>query len=139
MIAYHVAKKANLLSILRRGLIPQVGVRSASPTSDGHPLENIRRIYLFPSKEDCETALDQWLGDEFEDVEEFGLAILEVNLEGLSPYSTCPYEVCTEARIDPARILNTFEEDWSEMSAEDLWAASHSRRENPKEDGPSFP
>ena len=125
MIAYHVTLKENLSGILKKGIIPAVGERSSSTSSSGESLESIPRVYLFPSREDLNTALSQWLGDEFDDVDEFGLIIIEVNIEKLSPYSTCMFEICVEVKISPERIINVYEEDWSTIKVR-----KHRRHEN---------
>lgn len=62
-ILYHVTKKENFDSIMKHGLIPQIGERSEQ-------LNEEKGIFLFPTFEDMDTALGQWLGWEFEDDDE---------------------------------------------------------------------
>lgn len=57
---FHVTPLANLNLIATNGLLPQVGERSAK-------LNEKPGVFLFPTYEDCETALMGWLGDEFDD------------------------------------------------------------------------
>ena len=57
-IYYHVTLKSNLKSILEKGLYPQIGTLSELCN------ETEERIYLFPSIEDMENALGNWLGEE---------------------------------------------------------------------------
>jgi len=112
MIGYHVTLRENLSSILNNGLIPSIGERSSQLTEDSLPLESIKRVYLFPTKDDCDTALGQWLGDEFEDVEEDGLVIIEVDLSGIKTESDCAFEVSVKEVINRDKIIKVFKEDW---------------------------
>tara|TARA_Y100000780_G_scaffold223601_1_gene234111 strand:+ start:319 stop:693 length:375 start_codon:yes stop_codon:yes gene_type:complete len=107
--AYHVTLAENLTSILREGLQPRIGERSAALGED------VPRVYLFPSREDCETALSSWLGECFEDVEEHGLLILAIDVDGLTLDSDVGYEMTTSDTIEPARIASVFREDWELM------------------------
>lgn len=59
---YHVTLKKNLESILNNGLLPKIG--ELSRLCD----EKEKRIYLFPSLNDMETALGNWLGIELNDL-----------------------------------------------------------------------
>ena len=68
---YHITPADNKDSIMKKGLIPQVGERSARAG------ETSPAIYLFPSIEDAEQALLGWLGEEIGDEE---LLFLELNL-----------------------------------------------------------
>jgi hypothetical protein len=63
MILYHVTLQSNLGSILKNGLIPRIGERSEK-------LNEKPGIFLFPSVRDMENALLNWLGEEYEDIEE---------------------------------------------------------------------
>ena len=109
LIAYHVTKKTNLNSILSKGLIPSIGERSLKLG------ESQAGIYLFPTKEDCNNALMNWLGQEFEDVEEDGLVILKINYSGhnIRNNEGIDYEVVVTDIINPPRILDIFNENWS--------------------------
>lgn len=106
-MAYHVTPVENLDSILRDGLRPVIGDRSLAL---GEPAP---RIYLFPSRDDCDTALSSWLGDCFEDVEEDGLVILAVNVEGLALESEVEYELACTELIVPERIVDVLDEGWA--------------------------
>lgn len=109
MNAYHVTLAENLTSILREGLQPRIGERSAELG------EEVPRVYLFPSREDCETALSSWLGECFEDVDENGLVILAIDVGGLTLDSDVEYEMTTSGIIEPGRIASVFREDWERM------------------------
>lgn len=103
MKAYHVTPKSNLPSILKNGLIPTIGERSKL-------LETIPKVYLFPSKENLETALLNWLGEEFEDLQE-DLIILEIDLSD-TIYQKEAFELTVSEIIKPDLILNFYDEFW---------------------------
>lgn len=96
---YHVTPISNLKSIFREGLIPKIGTLS-------YGVENKERVYLFPTYEDCETALSQWFGaelDEFYPEEE--VVSLEIELPKNFPLEeTCKWERASEVVIDPKYI-----------------------------------
>ena len=69
---FHVTPKKNIASILEYGLIAQIGSRSKEIG------ESQEAIYLFPNREEMETALANWLGECFEEDEE--LLILQIDL-----------------------------------------------------------
>lgn len=95
MILYHVTPLEKMESILKEGLIPQVGERSAQ-------LNEEPGVFLFPDYEDCETALGSWLGDEFEDEE---LVSLKVTLPDDFPLETpVEYERVSRQHIDAKYI-----------------------------------
>lgn len=80
---YHVTKTSNLKSIMKHGLIPQIGERSAE-------LGESEGVFLFKSEHDMNTALSQWLGDWYNDKEdELGKTIplhsLEIKLPTAHP------------------------------------------------------
>lgn len=106
MIALHVTPVENLPSILSVGIRPAIGDRSVAAG------ETKPRVYLFPSREDCETALSTWLGDEFEDCPDDGLAILEVDITGLQLESDVAYEVSVAEDIEASRIVSVMNESW---------------------------
>lgn len=94
-------------SILRDGLQPLIGPRSQALG------ERVPRIYLFTSKDDCETALGTWLGNEFEDVPENGLVILQVVTGVDDQFETdADFEVACAHAIKPGQIVAIFGEDW---------------------------
>lgn len=93
---YHVTKRENYESIMKHGLIAQAGERSKQ-------LGEQEGVFLFPSIEDMETALGQWLGWEFEDEDE--LYALEVTLPNNWPLEkTCEFERVSRLTIDPKHI-----------------------------------
>lgn len=93
---YHVTKKENFNSIMEKGLIPQIGERSEL-------LNEKEGIFLFPSIEDMETALQQWLSWEFEDEDE--LYSLEINLPLDFPLEkTVEFERVSRLPIEPNYI-----------------------------------
>lgn len=93
---YHVTPSRNVEAILEQGLIPQIGERSGL-------IEDRDGVYLFPTYEDCEYALMNWLGDEFED--EFELTTLKVTLpQGFPLESEVEWERVSRTRIPPEYI-----------------------------------
>ena len=81
---YHVTPSSNAKSIEKYGLLPRTGPRSAALREPGN------RVYLFDSYESMETALMNWLGDEFGDEP---LTVYEVKLpEGLEVFVTENFE-----------------------------------------------
>ena len=94
---YHVTKSVNVQSILRKGLIPQTGERSAKLDDHG--------VYLFNHKTTLEDALMNWLGDEFDEDEK--LTVLLVNLPKdfpISAHDVVGYEWVTQEHIHPKYI-----------------------------------
>ena len=69
---YHVTKKESLESILKNGLIPQVGERSIQ-------LDEEPGVFLFPSLDSLDNAMMNWLGEEFGD--EVELVALKVEID----------------------------------------------------------
>ena len=53
---YHVTPARNLPSIQEKGLLPTIGERSLALG------EGQEAVYLFPSREDVDNALSNWLG-----------------------------------------------------------------------------
>ena len=92
---YHVTPIVNLPSILMNGLQPKIGERSALQG------ESTEKVYLFTSSDACETALMNWLGDEFEDLE---LAILEFEEGDIAGETSVGYELVCKTGI-PARSI----------------------------------
>lgn len=125
MRAFHVTPKKNLTSILKNGLLPQIGERSSQLNPDGIQLESVPRVYLFPTRNDCDTALYQWLGEQFEDLDD-DLVFIEVSTKGLEIESDCEFEISTRKAINPVRITNVYDELWSEISFSHLRASNES-------------
>lgn len=87
---YHVTPKDNLGSILRDGLVPQIGPRSSG-------LETEPLVFLFHNEEDVDNALMGWLGIAFEHYGEDEIAVLEVNLPDNFEleHTDAGYELCS--------------------------------------------
>jgi len=120
--AFHVTPIENLPSILERGLQPQIGDRSAAL---GEATPN---IYLFPDLETCEDALANWLGDCFETEPENGLAILEIDVIGLTLDSNVGFELACQEPINPSRIVRVRDELWQEIADVNGLNCSRKRR-----------
>lgn len=100
-VAYHVTPRANLDSICEKGLEPRNGVRSLMLG------ESKDAIYLFPSIENMENALSNWLGELFEDEEV--LVVLEVDILGLDiVQSEAEYEILCFETIAVPRIRTLY-------------------------------
>ena len=69
---YHITPTRNLRNIMINGLIPKRGVRSRK-LCEPEPA-----IYLFPSLDDVQDAINGWLGNEFSD--DARLALLAVSI-----------------------------------------------------------
>lgn len=92
---YHVTRACDITSILTNGLEPRIGKRSQEFG------ETLPAVYAFPTMFDCHTALSQWLGEWYCDLEEeegreIPLAIIEFDPTGLAQL---PQEVAFEVRF----------------------------------------
>jgi len=94
---YHITLKKKLNSIMKNGLIPQIGPRSKWA-------EDEFGIFLFPSIDDMNNALDQWFGDLF--LENTILMSLEITIPDDFPIfdSIVEYEKISKIVIPPEYI-----------------------------------
>lgn len=96
---YHVTPRANLPAILREGLKPQCGPRSALCG------ETAPAVFVFCNQTALDDALTNWLGEAFDEDE--ALVILEIDAEGLfMQNSSAAYERLVITPIPPNRILS---------------------------------
>lgn len=96
---YHCTELKQLESIMKNGLIPQVGERSAK-------LGESPGVFLFPSYEDCETALYQWFGDEFDENDK--LITLKITLPDDFPLEdSVEYEKISR-QVIPAEFIELY-------------------------------
>lgn len=109
---YHVTPADNLPSILEHGILPSIGIRSLSCN------EMIHRVYCFPSKFSCENALENWLGDQFDDDDE--LVIIEIKAKYCPDSSDTNFEVAFERPILGEEINCVYSEDWALLNQSDL-------------------
>lgn len=94
---YHSTPISNLESILKDGLIPQIGERSIQ-------LNESAGVYLFTSYEQCENALCNWLGEEFDELDE-DVVTLEIELPDAFPLEeSVEWEAVARERIQPTYI-----------------------------------
>lgn len=114
---YHVTPAENLESILMRGLVPHIGARSAQAN------EALRCVYLFTSAEACETALMNWLSDEFEDTE---LVVLELDRAGVTGDVCAGFELAcpTPSRLNGygACWMTTYNRSTGQCANRDKWS-----------------
>lgn len=95
--AYHATPARNLSSIQEHGLLPSIGSRSRMLG------EELGAVYLFPSLEDLDNALSNWLGELFD--EEGSLALLQVDVAGIDvEWGEVEYEILSFSTIPPANI-----------------------------------
>ena len=109
---FHVTPKRNLQPILSHGLMPKMGERS---TKIG---EDAARVYLFPSIEEMDNALYNWLGQEFEEEEE--LLILQLDIPKSFPvYRECDsngeefFEEYCEEEIPSKYVTAVYNEEYN--------------------------
>lgn len=100
---YHVTKLENYNNIKEVGLIPQVGELSSDCD------EIVPRVYLFPTLDDMENALGNWLGEWYEENygEDIELCSLKITLPDNFPISydeEVPYECYSYSVIEPRYI-----------------------------------
>ena len=106
-MAFHVTPKENIKSILKSGLIPKIGYRSQKINED------VPAVYLFTTIEECHNALLNWLGEEFEDVDE--LLILEVDIDDtyieLDNNGDIFFEIVVTKTVGVEKIKEIYTED----------------------------
>lgn len=73
---FHLTTDSNLANIMAEGLAPAIGPRSLD-LGEPEPA-----VYLFPTLEDLESALGNWLGEYFEEDEV--LHVLKVDITGFA-------------------------------------------------------
>src|ERR1700749_4826404 len=96
---YDVTPSVNVPRILKNGLIPNLGLRSAKIEKGQN------KIFLFKSVDDAEDAVMNWLGDEFP--EDTDLTLLKVTLPSTFPITHDPvagFEISTSNKIPPEMI-----------------------------------
>jgi len=105
---FHVTPASNIPSILRSGLQPRIGERSAI-ANEPEPA-----IYAFTTPEDVDAAFMGWLGESFE--ESVALSIIELKLPPWLEFSWTSdvgYEVKFTETIPPGCIKKIINEgDW---------------------------
>lgn len=100
-LVYHVTPASNLTAIYAQGLVPQIGPRSRLAR------ESRPAVYCFPTQEAMETALSNWLGEQFDLDEE--LVVLQIDTDLIDGPLLCStikgsYEVMFEQAI-PAHAI----------------------------------
>lgn len=117
MTLYHVTPYHTYQTkIKRHGLIPRIGAKSKKVN------EPVKRIYLFDSIDECENALMNWLGDEYEDIGVKSVAILKVDLENIDIEQNpdAGYEYWVTDPIPPDKIKLIKKEMINESFVPDL-------------------
>lgn len=94
-IFYHVTPAKNVKWIMEEGLTPSTGSASSSYG------ETEERVYLFPTMDDVQDAVSNWLGDQYEDDI---MALLQVDASGINLKSDVEWEYYTNQMIPPNKI-----------------------------------
>lgn len=104
---WHVTLKENLENIVSNGLQARIGERSQLLG------ESLPAVYVFNTLIDAETALGQWLGDEFEEEDE--LVILKVKPDTPPDFNTqgdkTHYESMFFRDVRPHEIVAHYSEE----------------------------
>ncbi len=99
MLLYHITESKNLDNILKEGLQPLIGPRSQMAE------ETINKIYFFDSILEAENALENWLGELFD--EEIELVLLQVEvLDELIKREAFEYFVTEKINKNFIKVLN---------------------------------
>lgn len=108
--AYHVTPEKKMESILKYGFIPQIGENSELAG------ETEKSVYLFKTLEDADTALGQWFGELYEDLDE-KLVIFEINIDNLDiiDYGN-GFEIECRHVISPKNIIKIMDEKYDEIN-----------------------
>lgn len=100
---YHITPYKNIDSIMRQGLVPQIGNRSTKQQEE-HPA-----VFLFNDRVSVEDAIMNWYGDEFDDGTKF--AVIQIHLPkcmlvNLTHCTVVGYESKYHGVIDPRWITH---------------------------------
>ena len=105
-LVYHVTSKRYLSKIRKNGLIPK------TPKDCGEDGDEVG-IYCFPSMEDVENSLMNWLGERIEEWEEdndkeYQEIVLVLDISGLKIKENhdVGYEIIVKEPISPDRIVD---------------------------------
>lgn len=109
IVAYHVTRRKNLKSIMKKGLIPSIPL-------DYGTNGDIEGVYLFKTIDDAKTALYNWLGERIEEWEEendaeYDEVLLKIDISDLDSYliDSVEYEWICTCTIQPNKILDVIE------------------------------
>jgi len=105
-LAYHITRRKNLKSILKKGLIPNI--------PEDYVGSELKGVFLFKTKSDTENALHNWLGERIEEWEEendteYDEVCLTVDISGLELIDSVEYEWTCTTTIEPNRIISVDE------------------------------
>lgn len=95
---FHVTPTINLKQIMREGLLPMIGARSAQLN------EPVPAIYLFKSTEAVEDACSNWLGECFDEDLPLALIAVEVDDEMQPGSGAAGFETLILQPIPPAAL-----------------------------------
>lgn len=114
---FHVTPRKNLSAIQKEGLLAQIGDRSQEAK------EEAEAVFLFPSKEDMDNALLNWLGEAFEEEDE--LIILQIDLPADFPVKRdedsngeLMYEAYSYKNVPPEYISAIYDEAYELIESE---------------------
>lgn len=114
---FHVTPRKNLSAIQKEGLLARIGDRSQEAKED------VEAVFLFPSKEDMDNALLNWLGEAFEEEDE--LIVLQIDLPADFPVKRdadsngdLMYEAYSYKNIPPEYISAIYDEAYELIESE---------------------
>lgn len=108
-IVWHITTAESLAAIQLEGLVPAIGPRSQACG------ETDAAIYFFDSPEDIANAMDNWLGESFDDDQQ--IALLEVDLpQGICVAEGAGFEVVVLDPI-PASAIRVLSADLDRLPA----------------------
>lgn len=105
---FHVTPLRNLGRIRAEGLLAQLGPRASAAC------ERAPAVFCFPSREDLDNALSNWMGEDFED-SPGELAIVELRSPLSAKRDACAasYEVVLLDPVPSHAIVAAYRDDWS--------------------------
>lgn len=119
-ILYHLTPASNVPAILREGLVPQIGERSALVG------ETVPAIFCFADLRELEDALTNWMADYFD--EEEPLSLLRVAAGGDAKFGEgAGYEVVILSAIPAVSLTLMHEDVWEATLIEDAAAGEAPR------------
>lgn len=111
-ILYHLTPASSIPSILREGLVPQIGERSALVG------ETAPAIYCFADLRELEDALTNWMAEYFDEDEP--LSLLRFVASSDTTYGEgAGYEVVVTSPIPAASLAVLYEDVWDAALIED--------------------
>lgn len=119
-ILYHLTPALNVPAILREGLVPQIGERSALVG------ETVPAIFCFADLRELEDGLANWTADYFDEDEP--LSLLRITAGGDTKFGEgAGYEVVILSPISATSLTVMYEDVWEETLIDDADSGSTPR------------